>query len=83
MQDLVSNRWLVASVSLASICVAGVLFASYGFAWAGVGLLGLGLTLPCALWVKVMAPSSMSQVLQEVEAERAPRAAGRVGPPLS
>jgi hypothetical protein len=79
MQGLLSNRWLIILGSLVFMGVAYLLLIPYGLPWTAVGLLGPGLA--CAMWVKKSAPQSMTQVLQEVEAERMPRV--RAGVPGS
>jgi len=69
MKDFVSTRWIRVAGLVGSMALVWAMFIPYGIPW--MGFLCVGLAMSGALWLRARGARSMTQVIDDVEAEPA------------
>jgi hypothetical protein len=82
MKDFMSTRWIRVVGLVAWISIVWAMFGIHDFPWTG--LVWASLALSTALWVRMRSNRSISQVIDDIEAEpvRAVAMPGRVAIPV-
>ncbi len=67
MENFVSTRWIGVAALVASMSVAWAIFIPYRFPWMGLVLVTVAVS--GALWVRLRSPRSVSEMIDDIEAE--------------